>query len=88
MAEMCNRPGCVAESTGEGLCFVHRNALGVECEKCKGSGMRYYSGQGLTMACLWCSGTGLKDKKTSRAIGPRRDDPVDQRGLIERAGKD
>lgn len=84
---VCSRPGCVAASVDGELCAVHKQRLGKPCKRCKGVGSCFYVGQGLTMACLDCGGTGLADYKASAPRRKPQDDPVEKRGLITLANE-
>jgi hypothetical protein len=84
---MCRLPGCVAQAPTGTLCPVHATEQGRICSVCHGHGSRFYSGQGLTMACQNFGGTGLADYKQSAPRKRRDDDPVEQRGLIKIANE-
>lgn len=77
----CKFPGCVAQAEGD-ACPAHRASGGVPCDLCKGTGRRYYSGQGLTMACQDCGGVGLRDKHQGAPRARKGSDPVDERDLM------
>ena len=86
---MCSRPGCVAQAVnGSGFCSVHAHPAGKACARCRGTGSYFYRGQDLTMACQTCGGTGLIDQKTSAPRRKPKDDPIEQRGLIQVAEGD
>lgn len=84
---MCSRPGCVAQAVSDGFCPVHATRAGKACETCRGTGSHFYSGQGLTMACQRCGGTGLKDSSARQMKRRPEDDPVEKRGLIQAANE-
>lgn len=80
---MCRWPGCISEAKAGESCAVHASRTGTPCPICHGSGSHFYAGQGLTMACQTCGGTGLADKRLPHGRRSRDEDPVDQRGLIQ-----
>jgi hypothetical protein len=86
---VCDLPGCCALATDGPRCPVHRRAIhdfSVICGKCKGTGLYFYSGQELTMACQTCGGVGVIDKRRQAPRLPKKDrEPIDQRGLIQAA---
>lgn len=85
---MCRFPGCAAGVVSGDVCQVHAKPIGARwCDTCHGTGNHFYSGQNQTMACQRCGGTGLKDAKTSKHVPKSEREPVDERGLIQKAGE-
>lgn len=83
---MCKFPGCIAQAVDDEHCGVHAHPVfGKPCERCKGSGSYWYKGQGITMACQMCGGTGLVDHRKGAPRRRKHEDPIDQRGLIKLA---
>jgi DnaJ-class molecular chaperone len=78
---MCKFAGCLGAATKEDMCPIHWARAGVPCERCKGAGAYWYTGEKVTMACQFCGGSGLKDKSKAKAKAVRT--PVDERGLIQ-----
>jgi len=75
--KMCAHPECISADP----CTVHLTRQGAPCERCQGTGLHFYSGQNVTMACQHCGGTGLKD--TSQRPPKAERVNVDERGLIQ-----
>lgn len=82
--------GCAALAVAHGYCAVHDRGIkdfGTLCDKCKGTGVYFYLGQNLTMACQHCGGVGVVDRRRPTLRLPKKKDrePIDQRGLITAA---
>ena len=82
---VCSFPGCVSLVPDGGVrCVVHRGRQGVRCEHCKGSGA-FVGDDRTRIPCDRCGGTGLKDARRRAPRAKKGADPVDHRGLIQRA---